>query len=292
MKIRISGIVLLVCGLLVFRLSADEVLLKNGNVIVGKIVQETAQSITIKVLTASGQGKTGADRFIQMTFQKKDIRRITREANFFKPVTRTGGARKEKDEQVPASPDITPAMDAGKEDAKERGGAAADAKDEDKARESKDNDKADKEEDKLDPALQAQVDSLIDSIGKTKDQKQREAMESRIVAIGKEVAPTVIKALNAGGDDFKRISLIRVIRSLGDKRAVQALINQLKGNSRNTIRMRYAWKTLKSLTGKGFDFDFNQKHKAFNIKKRNRQIARWQKWFDSVKDNYPKQVTK
>ena len=111
MRIRILGAVFLACGFIAFRLYADELLLKNGNVIVGKIVQETADSITIKVLTESSQGKAEDERFIQMSFQKKDIRRITRDANFFQPVNRSGGAKQEQEDQAPASNDITPAME-------------------------------------------------------------------------------------------------------------------------------------------------------------------------------------
>ncbi len=278
MRLMRIGMALAVCGLLVGdRAAGDEILLKNGHVITGKIEQEDAEEVTIRVRTPSTAEGGDKEQYIKMTFAKENVRRITRDGSFFEPITRTATQDEEEEAEEPTAPvPAVPAADEETEPAVEEPTAEAE---ESKAA-------AEAKEDELDPALKAQIESLIGSIEATEEQEARERLEQRLVAIGKDAVPLVVTALKAGGSDLKRISLIRVLRTLGDKRAVQELVNQMRGGRRNQTRMRYAWYAVRTLTGKGFDYDYDED----NTQKRNRQLNVWQKWFDSVKDDYPPQI--
>jgi len=274
--------VLLATLILAATAAADEILLKNGNVIIGKIIHEDAENVIIRISSPLSDDSGDAEKFIEMSFPKSNVRRITRDANFFQPIKRKGTEEEKKPEPAatpteppeptppvtPTSPD-TPTTGAGTETAAETTPAT------------------DKEpEPLLDPALQKQVDSYIESLGTMMDEEKRKGIEQRLAAIGEDVGPTVILALKKGGPDFKRISLIRILERLRDKRGVRELIEQLKGMRTNTIRMRFAYQTLMKITGHAIKFEYEVEDNKYRAK----QVQAWEEWFTSVKDQYPEQV--
>ncbi|MCX7935786.1 MAG: hypothetical protein N3A66_11075, partial [Planctomycetota bacterium] len=213
---------------------ADEVLLKNGHVFQGKIIFIDQDKVTIRIQLG------GQDSYVDMTFDRTKVQDIKYEAAVFKapaPAEAEPEVKEEKAEEPAAQPK---AEGAGEEKGKEgeapaAGGAAPG--------------------EEIDPALKAQIASLIKALD-TPDVQAKGEAESKLVALGRSAVPFLAAALKNPSTE-QRYSCIWVLQKLGDKRAVQALIAVLKAEATTEDQRRCqsaANDALRAITGQNFPF--------------------------------------
>ncbi len=257
----------LIAGFWIGRGAGDEILLKGGNVVQGRIIAETDAGVIVEIkLPAAPQG---SERFIKMTFSRDRIERISRGANLFAEEGKEGQAKPADDLGGVETPTPAPAEAAAP--------AEAVKGDEKPAATGKSTEK------KIDPALQAQIDKLIAGIGGT-DAKADGDREARLVAIGKDAVPALTKALGEATGNAA-LTLIQCLEKIGDKLAVYTLFKHLDGGPRDKVRMKRAWQALKALTGQEIRFD-EEKGPA----RRKQYIADWEAWIKENKNRLPRQL--
>jgi hypothetical protein len=248
---------------------ADEILLRNGNIIRGQVISEDAEKVVINIPFGKA-GDDGQERFVRMTFPRDRVSRVTRRRSIFEekpePIRPALQGRRAEDEpETPAAGEV-PA----EEPAESPETPPAEA--------------AESEEEQIDPALRDKIASLIGEL-KITDRDARSRAERQLTAIGEDAVPQVTEALLASDSRLQAISLGHVVGNLGDKRATRALIAQLDAVDRKKTIMRAAYKALKRITGKNIFFDDDD-----SLRVRRIQQKEWLDWFESVAEDYPPQI--
>jgi len=242
--------------------AGDEVLLKNGNVIHGTIVSEDAENIVFRIPFEEKEAGKEA-RFVEMTFPRSRVQRLTRSATVFTPVQREAGAKPE----AGAAAGDTPAG---------TGSAAVESA---SAPAKGDEETAPGGTEEVSPALKAQIDALLEQLKGTEDEARTEA-EQKLGAIGEPAMRLVGLTLKSSESRLQSMACIRVLRAAGDRKAVRVLIDKLEGANQDRARMQLAWNALKSITGQ--TIYFNEEHSA---RERGVQKGKWLEWFETVKDD-------
>ncbi len=283
MRFRLAATML--CALLLAApASADEVLLTNGNILRGRILYEDDAKIELEI-PLDGEAP---DNTVTMTLEKSRVRQITRSPSVFETSRREaiGIAEEETPEPAAAEEPPPPSGGSGAEggapqtpetDAGGESGAAADE-------EPTEAEEQGYVEETIDPALERQVESLLRTLGES-TREGRDAAENQLVAIGEVATPTLGRALLTSDSNRQKISIVQVLGRIGDRRAVRALLTQLRGGRDDKTRMRHAWTALKRITGQ--DIYFNEDH---GEAKRESDIRDWLDWWESAKEDYPEQV--
>jgi hypothetical protein len=278
MMIRMVGAMTLVVCLLAGGAWADTILLKNGAVFEGKIIEESDTQVGLKI--SFGEGK---DSFIEKYFPRARIKRITRGAARVRtPQQKSITVEAPKKARSNTLPDDLfkggddkerESLFGGKTPKKDDAEKSADA-----AKEAGAKDKEMPDQPQIDDALRMQLEGYVAGLGST-ETAQREAAKARLSALGKEAMPVLVKSLGMAAF-YQRISMIELMGAIKDKRTVQVLIGELKGPRTQYLRTNAAYEALKSVTGKSLPFDGKGDFDA-----RTSAIKGWDDWFESVMKN-------
>lgn len=287
---RIAHLLLLLLVASAIGHAADEILLRNGNVIRGVIISEKEDAVVIRV--GENVDPNDANTYIEMTLDKKRIRTLARGTSPFSAPERTSVA--------PPDPEPTPKPATVAPISKKNKGEGDSSRDRPHGDEeatpeapSDTSDKKEKEEEviaavaqlaaEIDETLRADIDGYIEQLASEEEEVRNEA-ESRLTAIGELAAPLVAQTILVPKGRFQHISAIQVLKKMRERRAVMMLIDQLNGGRRDRTRMWNAHQALKSITGQDLYFDDDD-----SLRRRRYFIGEWQKWFESVEEEYPPQ---
>jgi len=293
MRIQCLAIVILFCfsGILL----ADEILLKNGNVVKGTITEENEEFVIIEV----SSGKPSADpkkSFIRQTIKQNRIKRIKKgrtlqsRARFRSgtaekksdPVHTTKEPPKKTDSPPITKTDPTPSKATVKTDA---GNSDGDGKSTNTKKGST------TKKDALpvpDPAMEKLINSLIQALEKA-DDKKRTDLVAKLAAMGEISLVQMVEALKQTKSRRQKIGITHALKKMGGtaKPATRELIEQMRGGIRDSSRMKTAYFALKAVTGKRFFFDEDH-----SLRKRNVNIQKWLDWLEGEvkKEAYPEQI--
>jgi len=252
---------ILVFFAIVSAVAADEVLLKNGHVFQGKIIFVDQDKVTIRIQLGD------QDSYVDMTFDRSKVQDIKYAAAVFKaPPAEAEGKEEISEVEAPAYKTEIES----KERADEAPAGAMPV-----------SETAAAEEEEIDPALKAQIASLIKALD-TPDVQVKGDAESKLLALGRRAVPFLAAALKNPSTE-QRFSCIWLLQRLGDKRAVKALIAVLRGEAVNEDQRRClsaAVDALRAITGQDLPFS-----EEASDAERAQQAQAWEKWFEGVKDS-------
>lgn len=253
-------------------LHADEILLRNGNVIRGDIIVQDESAVKIKVFFGEDQSE---DSSVVMEIPTERIRRVTKEGSLFKPQSRTSIKTTPAPDMLDTSAATpTPGTEETESDSGEETPPTPTPTEPEATTAT--------EAPALDPALKRQADLLLQNLANT-DNDTRAQASDRLAAMGKDVVPLMVKKLMDAENAVQKIALMRLLGNSGDKRAILALLDQMR--SPNAFVMRNAWLALKNLSGQVHFFD-----ESHDARRRAQYIENWMNWFEKNEADLPVQI--
>lgn len=258
-------------------LKADMIELKNGAVFEGKIVHQSDESVTIRMMGAGSNDEDGPT--IEMSFKRERIKSITISEGLLTPARRPKAVDVTREAPPPAAPEAKPDTESPDLFGQEGGGTPATkqppATGGEAAPEAE-------EEEEINPLILRYMEDLGDL-----DQKTRDAARTRLAAFGTDATPALVPAYRESTSYTMKRSILIVLSDIKDKRATRFLIDALEGTGREESRMEWAWIALKKTTGQNIYFDADDSARA-----RGSQRQRWLDWFETVKedDAYAEQI--
>jgi hypothetical protein len=224
----------------------DTIVLKNGGRLYGKIIKEDDKEITIEL---PNKGEIIVPRKQVMSIQRDE---------------RTGP-------KIPP-PSESPLMPAQPEKKKPQEGT------EKKEEAAKPAPKEEKEEE-LDPELKQRIDTLVHQLGRNKSGFRSNA-RAELAKIGKPAVPALIKALESG-NTWRGGGAAQVLGNIGDERATEPLIAQLRDTDRHV--RKHMIEALRKIAKQNFGYDPEADASA-----RDTAVKKWEEWWQKKKEEEKK----
>lgn len=232
---------------------ADTIVLTNGGKLYGRIVSQNESEVTIEVIINSLKAGT-------ITVKRKQIKKIVKDK-------KTG-----PDLLSPSESPLVSATPPGKQPGGKQEEEAGKKPSAPKQQEEK--------KEPLDPELKERIDTLVHQLGHPK-RGWRGKARAELAMIGEPAVPFLIKAVESGRNSRARWGAAQVLGNIGDERATEPLIKQLRDPD-EWIR-KESVEALRKITKQGFGYSYSA-----DAGERAAAAAKWEEWWKKKKEEEEK----
>jgi hypothetical protein len=225
---------------------ADTILLKNGRKLYGKVIKQDEKEVTISI----GEDSTITVKRDQIdNIQVDDIKGPEIPPRSSSPLVPLNPEKKEGEAEEKGKDAEKPQVPAAEEE---------------------------KKTEELDPQTKAEIEKFIGQLDHH-DAGWRNNAQAELTRIGKAAVPALIDAMRTGLTSWKRWGAAKVLGDIGDERAIEQLVRQLRDPDR--FVRDHSGQALKKITRQNFGYD-----PFAEPAQREAATKQWEEWWQKKKE--------